>query len=160
LKPLLSLAAKAEHRQFLALLEPLLKRARASKGDGPPPLPDDHANGRLAHDAITTMTVEDENQFLRVIAGVAQTESGLLLLHCLPVAPPASMSVQEAFAIAVLLQAKKLVQRCQWDAADHLLMPVAASFTGTNPACRHLKPNVKAAVYNLLGCCQCMLQEF
>jgi len=183
---LTSLAATAEQRQLLAVLGPLLERCKKTAGDKrPPPLPaspltptphpvgergrgegegfgwgPDLGNGALAHDLVAAMSSANEQRLLSILLSLGQTPAALPPLRGLALARSGSQLAQEAFATAVLLQAKKLAQRCHWEAADDLLVPVAASFTSGNPACRRVSPKVQTATYNLLGCCQCMLQEF
>ncbi|HYV34384.1 MAG TPA: hypothetical protein VE988_01690 [Gemmataceae bacterium] len=157
---LMPLATTDGERQFLGLLAPLLERCKDTGTDKPPPLPTDKLNGELAHGALAVMSAADEQRLLQILMGLGQAEAVFPLLRGLAQARPDSQQAQDAFAAAVLLQAKKLGERCQWEAAERLLAPLAASFTGNNPACRSISQSSQIAAYNLLGCCQCMLQEF
>jgi tetratricopeptide (TPR) repeat protein len=172
-KRLQTLAPDADQRRFFAILEPLLQRSGETANGKPPPLPssvaedivdeeldEKHLESNGIHDLLAALSPADEQRLLPLLLGINQTRTGLSLLRVLAHARPKSQPVQEAFATAVLLQAKQLVERCHWEATDHLLVPVAASFTGGNPACRHVSSYVQAAAYNVLGCCQCMLQEY
>ncbi len=148
------MAPTEDERRFLTILQPLLERSQETASK-PPPLP----NGVPMQDAVATMSAGDEERLLLVLLGLGQMEAVLPLLRNLAAARPASQPTQQAFATATLLLASKLTQRCSWDAANRWLTPLAASFTGNNPVCRQISKGVQIATYNLLGCCQCMLQE-
>jgi tetratricopeptide (TPR) repeat protein len=152
------LAPSEEERQFLALLEPLLERCQASKGGKPPPLPAGSPNGVPAQDALAAMSPADEKRLLDLMLGLGQIEAVYPLLRALAVARPTSASAQEAYAAGVLVQAKKHADRCHWDAAERLLVPLAQSFTSGNST--NVPRPLQVATYNLIGCCECMLQEF
>jgi tetratricopeptide (TPR) repeat protein len=152
------LAPTEEERQFLGLLEPLLQRCQMAKGGKPPPLPVSTPNGAPVQDGLAAMSVADEKRLLDLMLGLGQIEAVHPLLRALANARPTSAAAQEAYAAGVLVQAKKCVERCQWDVAERLLVPLAQSFTvgsgGNVP-----KP-LQVATYNLIGCSYCMLQEF
>jgi tetratricopeptide (TPR) repeat protein len=155
LKPL---APTDEERAFLSLLEPLLVRCRDTAGGKPPPLPMGSSNG--AADGLAAMSADDERRLLEMLLGLGQMEAVFPLLRALALARPKSAQAQEAFATGVLIEAKKLMQRCNWEGAERLLVPLATSFTSGNTAARGVPRNAQVATYNLLGCCQCMLQEY
>jgi tetratricopeptide (TPR) repeat protein len=150
------LAPDAQERQFLGLLEPLLQRCQTGGQNKPPPLPGDRPNGAAAADILMAMSDADEVRLLEILLGLGQMEAVFPLLRTLAAARPASLRAQEAFATAVLVQAKMFAERCNWDAAEHLLLPLARSFNAAASVPRHLQ----IATYNLLGSCECMLQEF
>src|SRR5207249_3030193 len=128
--------AGAHERQFLDLLEPLLERCQGSRAGKPPPLPVDLANGAPVQDALAAMSEPDEARLLEILLGLGQLEAVFPLLRTLALSRPASPKAQEAFAIAVLVQAKKHVERCLWESAEHLLLPLAQSFNTGNTAAR------------------------
>lgn len=153
------LAPSPEERQFLGLLGPLLERA-AARGNKPPPLPSEIANGAAASDGLAAMSDGDEGRLLEILLGLGQLEAVFPLLRALAMARPGSARAQEAFAAAVLVRAKHLADRCHWDAAEHLLLPLAQSYSTGAGAARAVPTSLQVATYNLLGCCECMLQEF
>jgi tetratricopeptide (TPR) repeat protein len=153
-----SLAPSGEELQFLTLLEPLLERCQTIKGGKPPPLPTGSPNGMPAQDALAAMSTADEKRLLDLMLGLGQIEAVYPLLRALAAARPTSAAAQEAYAAGVLVQAKKYAERCQWDPAERLLMPLAQSFTSANSG--NVPKHLQVATYNLLGCCDCMLQEF
>jgi tetratricopeptide (TPR) repeat protein len=155
-----TLAAAAEDRQFLEFLELLLERCQGSKGRKPPPLPSALSNGAPSQDALGTMSWSDEERLLKTLMGLGQMEPIFPLLRALALARPNSTQAQEAFATGVVVQAKRYVDRCDWEAAEHLLVPLATSFNNGNSAARGVPRNLQLAVYNLLGCCESLLQEF
>jgi tetratricopeptide (TPR) repeat protein len=152
------LARNEEERLFLGLLEPLLQRSQLAKGGKPPPLPTAAANGAPVQDALAAMSAADEKRLLDLMLGLGQIEAVYPLLRALAHARPTSALAQEAYAAGVLVQAKKYVERCQWDAAERLLVPLAQSFTVGNVT--NVPKPLQVAAYNLIGCCECMLQEF
>jgi tetratricopeptide (TPR) repeat protein len=157
LKPL---AHDERERQFLGLLEPLLQRCQSGAASKPPPLPGERPNGTPTTDALAAMSDADEARLLEILLGLGQMEAVFPLLRTLAVARPASLRVQEAFATAVLVQAKSLTERCNWEAAEHLLLPLARSYSTGNSAAQNVARPLQIATYNLLGSCECMLQEF
>lgn len=152
------LAPGEEDRQFLGLLEPLLQRGHVSKGGKPPPLPSVFSNGSPGDDALGAMSPADEKRLLDLMLGLGQIEAVYPLLRALASARPDSAAAQEAYAAGVLVQANKHVERCQWDLAERLLVPLAQSFNGGIGI--GVPKNLQVATYNLIGCCECMLQEF
>jgi tetratricopeptide (TPR) repeat protein len=153
-----TLASTAEERQFLELLEPLLQRCQMTKGGKPPPLPLGTPNGAPAQDTLASMSGADEKRLLDLMLGLGQIEAIYPLLRALASARPTSATAQEAYTAGVLVQAKKHVDRCQWDVAERLLVPLAQGFTvGSGSS---VPKNLQVATYNLIGCCECMLQEY
>jgi tetratricopeptide (TPR) repeat protein len=152
-----ALAASEDERRFLAFLDGFLERHKERGSGKPPPLP----NGTPQPSGRAAMSPEEEARLLQILLGFGQMAAVLPLLGALAGERPASQPAQQAFATANLLHARTLVQRCDWEAASQLLVPVAAGIDGrSNTACRLVSKNVQMATYNLLGCCQCMLQEF
>jgi tetratricopeptide (TPR) repeat protein len=154
------LAPSESERQFLSLLAPLLERCQTPRGGKPPPLPTAGPNGPLPSDALSAMSETDEARLLEILLGLGQMEAVFPLLRTLALARPLSVKAQEAFAVAVLVQAKTLAERCSWEAAERLLVPVAQSYNNGAPGARNVPRHLQVATYNLLGACECMLQEF
>lgn len=161
LPQLLALAPDEDERRFFSLLEPLLRVGVNMMAGVPPPLPKRQANGELAHDALMpALNPADEQRLLGFIRGLGQFDVVFPLLRTLATASPNSALVQEAYLEAVLVQAKKLADRCQWDAAELLLAPLSRSLTDGQPGGRSTSRSHQVALLNLLGCCECMLQDF
>jgi tetratricopeptide (TPR) repeat protein len=159
LPQLLALTPNPEDQRFFALLEPLLRVGLDSRAGLPPPPPKRQSNGELVHEALMPdVTPMDEQRLLQFIRGLGQFDVVFPLLRTLATACPSSALVQEAFLEAVLVQAKKLADRCQWDAAERLLAPL--SRTAVEGVGRSASRSHQVALLNLLGVCECMLQDF
>jgi tetratricopeptide (TPR) repeat protein len=74
------------------------------------------------------------------------------LLKGLADARPHSPPVREAFVEAVLVKAKALMDRCNWTEAEMLLRPLAAV--------GHVGRSNQTVLFNLLGLCACLTQDF
>jgi tetratricopeptide (TPR) repeat protein len=159
LPQLLALAPDPEERRFFSLLEPLLRIGLNAKAGVPPPLPRRQANGELVHDSpMPPLNPQDEQRLLGFIRGLGQFNVVFPLLRTLAIACPASPLVQEAFLEAGLVQAKKLAERCAWEEAEHLLAPLSRS--AAEGQVRTTSRTLQVSLLNLLGVCECMLQDF
>jgi tetratricopeptide (TPR) repeat protein len=157
LPPMLPLAPTPEEQRFLSLLEGLLRHSATVRRSGPPPLPGSSSNGE-AHAAqeLAALAPADAQRLLGLLSGLGQFEAVVPLLGQLAAALPGSQAVQDAHLEAVLVQAKRLVERCEWAEAEQLLSTVLAQ---ARPAEGGERGNY-IALLNLLGCCACMLQDF
>src|SRR5262249_19064987 len=153
------LAPGAEERRFFNLLEPLFRVGLELQTGAPPPLPKRQANGELAHDtAMPPVMPADEQRLLGFIRGLGQFDVMFPLLRTLATACQNSTLVQEAFLEAVLVQTKTLADRCQWEPAEQLLVPLSRAVL-EGQARTTSRPH-QVALLNLLGVCECMLQDF
>ncbi|HYT87483.1 MAG TPA: tetratricopeptide repeat protein [Gemmataceae bacterium] len=160
LPQLLSLAPNADEQRFFGLLEPLLRIGANTMAGVPPPMPKREANGQLVHEALMpAMAPMEEQRLLEFIRGLGQFDVIFPLLRTLATAAPHSPVVQEAFLEAVLVQAKKLADRCQWEAAEQLLAPLSRGAIEGQGG-RSTSRSHQVALLNLLGVCECMLQDF
>jgi tetratricopeptide (TPR) repeat protein len=151
----LPLAPSAEEQRFLSHLEILLRSGPGPKRSEPPPLPGSSANGDGHKPPLPALTTMDEQRLLQLLSGLGQFDAAYPLLQALAAALPASHAVQEAHREVVLVQAKKLVERCEWAQAEQLLSPLLAhSASGSAASANHV------ALLNLLGCAAAMLQDF
>ena len=133
-------SGKNEDRRFLLILHALLKSCRELEGYGrPEPLLDE-------------LQPADEQRLLRVVRSLGQLDTVHTLLRKLAEARPHSAEVREAYVGAVLVKGKDLINRCLWTEAEVLLRPMARE-RGIS------RPN-QIALYNLLGCCSSMTQDF
>jgi tetratricopeptide (TPR) repeat protein len=150
------LAPSAEEHRFLHVLRALLESGQR-QGDGPPPLPGANGDGAAP---LAGLSAEEERRILSILSSLGTFELVSSLLQKLAAARPFSPAVQAAYLEAVLVQARKLTERCQWLAAERLLSPfVLPSGEPIGPA-RECSAPVQTALLNLLGCCTCMTQDF
>jgi tetratricopeptide (TPR) repeat protein len=119
----------------------LLLRAHSTQNSGPD-----------ADLLLTELSEEDERQLVDLFRRLGNLEVALPLLQTLAVARPASVTLQDAAYEGALLQAKKLLDRCDWNGAENVLLVL------TNK--EHSSRAVEAAALNLLGCCACLGQDF
>jgi Flp pilus assembly protein TadD len=140
----IDLAATADEKRFLGLLGALLQTCSPANGDARTEL------------ALPELTAEEERRLLDLIRGLGELEIVLRLLKTLAAACPRSAAVQEAYLEAVLASGKELFDRCAWLEAAKLLEPFARERPPVSTAAR---PTL-AALFNLLGCCACMNQDF
>jgi tetratricopeptide (TPR) repeat protein len=159
LPQLLALAPDPEDRRFFGLLEPLFRVGLNARAGVPPPLPKRQANGELVHEPLMPpLNPRDEQRLLGFIRGLGQFDVVFPLLRTLATACPNSLPVQEAFLEAGLVQAKKLAERCAWEEAEQLLAPLSRATT--EGQIRTASRTLQVALLNLLGVCECMLQDF
>jgi Flp pilus assembly protein TadD len=146
----LQLTPSLEEHRHLLLLQALLQEVQSdnvddslpvAQGDGPSPL--------------ESLSAAEESRLIRTIEGLGRAESTLALLSPLRLARPESTAVQEAFAAALLGQARYLLDRCEWLKAERLLAPCFR-----DPAILAVSKPLRAAFCNLLGCCSCLNQDF
>jgi tetratricopeptide (TPR) repeat protein len=157
LPQVLPLAPTPDDRRVLALLGALLQRSLPA-GEGPPA--EQPANGAAQEAALAGMGQAQEQRLLQLLAGLAHLDSVYPLLRTLAEARPHSPAVQEAHLEAVLIQAKRLCDRCRWSNAEQLLQPLARLIgEGAAPGQTVARPT-QALLFNLLGCCACLTQDF
>jgi tetratricopeptide (TPR) repeat protein len=158
----LPLAPTAEDKRFLALLGALVQRtlpqeegAVVAAGPAAPA-----ANGAVQQAILAGMPRVQEQRLLEVLCGLGRTEAGFALLRMLAKARPNSPAVQEAHLQMVLLHARLLADRCQWTAGAQQLQPLARLIgEGAAPG-QTVAVTLQIALFNLLGVCACMGQDF
>jgi tetratricopeptide (TPR) repeat protein len=159
IRELLPLCASVEEQRFLALLEPLLRSISVRPAQ--PPLADGaQSNGRQVHDSLlNSMTAADEQRLIELISGLGRLEVSYPLLRRLAAVRPGSVAIQDAYLDVVLLQALHHADRCQWEDAREILVPLCreTALTGSHQA--PARPS-HVALLNMAGCCVCMLQDF
>ncbi|MBV9122516.1 MAG: hypothetical protein JO112_04010, partial [Planctomycetes bacterium] len=140
LSQLLELAPAGPEQRRLTLLQALLNSGH-------------HQNGERCFDpALAAASAEEEQLLLDLVRGLGHLETSELLLKTLIAARPGSAAVRQANLETVLVQSKQLLDRCRWSEAGQLLAPWLADQTAP--------PSLQAALYNLAGCCACLLQDF
>jgi tetratricopeptide (TPR) repeat protein len=144
------LAPGPDEQRFLRVLSDLVSRCVPIVGLAQP-------NGTLPADMpLHEMTTADEQRLLALMRGMDRFEVTYPLLKTLAALRPQSLPVQEASIEAALIEAKRLVDRCDWGAATRLLAPLTRAINEG----RSVSRPVQATFLNLLGCCACMDQDF
>lgn len=161
LPPLLALAPDDDERRFFNLLEPLLRLGLSAQAGAPPPVPRRDSNGALLHENVLPgLTAGEEQRLLQFVRGLGKFEVVFPLLRTLATGCPHSPVIQEAYVEAALVQARKLADRCDWEEVERLLAPLSRSVTDGQPGPRASSRAYQVALLNLLGTCECMLQDF
>ncbi len=132
-------AGGQEERRFLTVLQSLLRVCRKDGGQHPDLI-------------LSELSPADEQRLLKVIRSLGQLDTVHALLKTLYDARPRSPAVRDAFVESVVVKAKTQMDRCHWTEAELLLRPMAA----VSGASR----NTQVALYNLLGVCACLTQDF
>jgi tetratricopeptide (TPR) repeat protein len=127
-----------DERRFLLHLQALL---RAAQEDAP-----------RADPTLNDLSPADELRLLAVIRSLGQLDTVHDLLKALSDARPRSAGVREAYVESVIVKAKTLMDRCSWTEAEKLLRPLAAL--------GQVGRNTQVALFNLLGLCSCLTQDF
>ena len=155
---LIPLAEASADRRFLALLRALLIGLLASAA------PTDGASDVAAD--LSSMTPEEEARLVTMLAGLGSFAVAFPLLNQLMTVRKQSPVAFRAYFGAALLQGKLLMDRFQWQDAHALLASLARNVGDeTSPRLRGLPDDDNSAasivvLYNMLGTCSCMLQEY
>ena len=135
----LELAPSRDEKRFLRILRSVCASSQSAVEVGIDPL-------------LQDMTDADEQRLLQLVRSLGQLDTALALLRPLALARSHSPAVSEAFVEAVLVRARGLVDQGQWGEAQRLLAPLARE--------RRAARGAQVALYNLLGCCACLNQDF
>ncbi len=144
LESLVNLAPSAGEKRFLGLLRSLLGPGSASSG----------AEQVLLLGGIT---LDEEQRLLDMIVGLHQFDVVYRLLAKLVSARPNSEAAFRSYIGVAMLQAKLLMDRCQWSDAELLLAPLKRRLDASNI---RSDPMHMVAILNMLGVCSMMSQEF
>ncbi len=142
LDTLLPLAPTPQENRFLSLMRGLLGRG-------------DSAADQTS--SLAAITPQEEQRLLDMIVGLNQFEVVYRLLAKLVSARPASESAFRAYIGAALVQAKMLVDRCQWSDAELLLSPLKRRLDASQVK---IDPFYRIAILNMLGVAAAMAQDF
>ena len=138
------LAPSEEERRFLRLLHVVLQTCQP-------------ANGKPGGaDALLDLSADEEQRILQLVRSLGQLDIALSLLQTLARARPRSTTIQEAYLEAILARGKELFDRSAWSAAERFLEPFARDRPPVRPEARP----ILVALFNLLGCCSVMNQDF
>jgi tetratricopeptide (TPR) repeat protein len=161
LPKLLPLAPTPDDKRFLALLNALLQRSLPALQALPaadPAAP--RVNGEVQAAVLAGMGRTQEQRLLQLLTGLGRFDALYPVLRTLAEARPHSPAVQEVHIEAVLVQARRLADRCHWRPAEQLLKPLARFIDeGTGPL-PPVGPATQVAFLNLFGACACMNQDF
>jgi Flp pilus assembly protein TadD len=139
-----ALTPSEDEKRFLILIHALLRSCENANGD------------HRFDPVLVDIAPEDEQRVLELVRSLGQLDTALTLLKMLALARPRSAPVQEAYLEAVLAKGKELVDRCAWGEAERFLTPLVRD---RPPVSGSARPTV-AALFNLLGCCSCLNQDF
>ena len=140
-----NLATDDSERRFLIRLQLLL---HALPGGQPPP---------DAAAQLTGMSDAEESRLLDLLVGLGRFDITYPLLSRLVAARPLSAAVFRVFFGAVLVQARQFMDRNQWEDAKILLAPLRRRLDQHRAT---LDPLLLVALYQMLGACTAMLQDF
>jgi Flp pilus assembly protein TadD len=104
--------------------------------------------------SLPGLTLTDEASLLQLIKSIGEPETIRTLLNLLRRACADSQEVHEAYFEATLARACILVERSNWFEAERLLASDAEDLS-----LETMPPELRAAFYNLLGCCACLNQD-
>ncbi|HZZ80717.1 MAG TPA: tetratricopeptide repeat protein [Gemmataceae bacterium] len=138
LDKLLPLAPTPQENRFLAMLRGLL-------------------GGTDQSQSLASISPQEEQRLLDMIVGLNQFEVVYRLLAKLVSARPSSEAAFRAYIGAALVQAKLLVERCQWSDAEILLAPLKRRLESSQIK---VDPFYLIAILNMLGVCAAMTQDF
>jgi tetratricopeptide (TPR) repeat protein len=149
---LLPLAPPHEQR-FLSVFEALLStmaRRAAAGGDAA-------VNGQSNKESVLAdLNPDEEQRLLQMLGGLGHFEVAYPLLRKLAALRPHSAAAQSAYLEVVLVQAKHMMDKNDWEGAKELLAPLSRSATAGEKFSRQ----AQVALLNMLGCCSCLLQDF
>ena len=143
LTTLLPLAPSPSESRFLSLLRSLLGHSQAE------------SNAEQALQ-LGSISLDDEQRLLDMIVGLSPFEVVYRLLAKLVSARPNSEPAFKAYFGAALVQAKTLLDRCQWSDAEMLLAPLRRRLDASRV---RVDPMFKIVILNMLGVCACMTQD-
>jgi tetratricopeptide (TPR) repeat protein len=144
LDKLLPLAPSANENRFLSLLRSLLGRGGSE------------ASAEQVH-SLGAISSEDEQRLLDMIVGLSQFEVVYRLLAKLVSARPSSEAAFRAYIGAAMVQAKLLMERCQWSDAELLLAPLKRRLEASQV---RVDSFYLMAILNMLGVSAVMSQDF
>jgi tetratricopeptide (TPR) repeat protein len=104
--------------------------------------------------SLPGLTLADEARLLQLIKSIGEPETVRALLRSLRQACSDSKEVHEAYFEATLAHAYLLVERSNWFEAERLLASDAEDIS-----LEIVPPVLRAAFFNLLGCCTCLNQD-
>lgn len=144
LDKLLPLAPSPAENRFLSLLRSLLGRSAAE------------SNAEQTY-LLGTISLDEEQRLLDMIVGLSQFEIVYRLLAKLVSARPNSEGAFRSYIGAALVQAKILIDRCQWSDAELLLSPLKRRLESSQIK---VDPFFLIAILNMLGVAASLTQDY
>jgi tetratricopeptide (TPR) repeat protein len=144
LDKLVPLAPSPSENRFLGLLRSLLGRSAVE------------ASAEQTY-LLGSISADEEQRLLDMIVGLNQFDVVYRLLAKLVSARPHSEGAFRAYIGAAMVQAKNLMDRCQWSDADLLLAPLKRRLESSQIK---LDPFYHIAILNMLGVSATMSQDF
>lgn len=141
---LLGITADPADRRRLTLLQTTLESVQARNESGALQL------------ELAAMTDAEEADLLSLVQALGHVETSGSLLQALQGARPQSTPIADVAAEAQLLRARQLLDRGDAAGAERILAPLAYE-RARRP---RLSGGTPAALINLLGCCECLMQDF
>jgi tetratricopeptide (TPR) repeat protein len=141
---LVPLAPSPAETRFLTIMRGLLGR------------PGIEASAEQVHN-LSSIAPEEEQRLLDMIVGLNQFEVVYRLLAKLVSARPSSEAAFRAYIGAALVQAKNLMDRCQWQDAELLLAPLRRRLESSQI---RLDPFYLISILNMLGVSASMAQDY
>jgi tetratricopeptide (TPR) repeat protein len=141
---LLDVTFGEDERRTLALLHATIEGMLAKSEAGPQLL------------ELSVMPDAEEESLLRLVRGLGHIETSAGLLQTLHAARPRSETISDAGSQAQMLRAKQCLDRGDASAAERILAPLVYE-RARRP---RLADGSHPALVNLLGCAECLLQDF
>jgi tetratricopeptide (TPR) repeat protein len=141
LPQVIELAAEQSQRDYLVLIGRVIQNGSS-----------DHLeNGEAA--TLADISPEEEQRILEFLQNLGNPDFAAQALSMLAKQQPDNAALSRSYLEAVLVQAKQLLDRGDWQEAAGSLTPLVESMESTP------RPTL-AALLNLLGCCACLTQDF
>ncbi len=157
---LANLTADPTEKQFLTLMGALIRCAGEESPGNSPSSREINPERKEDWNVLSQMPPELENRFVQLLKGMGNVERTYPLFRALARARNKSTEVQRIYLEIVLLRAKQLFDRCDWEGANQILAPLTRFMETVGAAPSSIPISVRIAFLNLEGCCACMLQDF
>src|SRR5262249_23603820 len=141
LPKVLEIAKAPKDRELLELLKQILRCCQATGDDKLPPL------------MSAEISADEERRLVQMTHELGHPAAAMRILQGLANPRPDRAELQTAVLEAILVQAKQLLDRCEWHEAGRVL----AQWMGKDGSA---PPSIRAALLNLSGCCACLNQDF
>ncbi|MCI0639589.1 MAG: tetratricopeptide repeat protein [Gemmataceae bacterium] len=150
------LTASAPEQRFLQMLQALLRVVRPETS----PTRERGNDTGPNHDQeylLGSMSPDEEARLVDLVGGLGSFEVAFPLLSHLMSLRPHSQAALTAYFGAALVQGKDLMDRFQWEEAYSLLSSLHRKLESTQTKLDNLS---LLALFNMLGTCSCLLQDF
>ncbi|HEV2948429.1 MAG TPA: tetratricopeptide repeat protein [Gemmataceae bacterium] len=141
LPQVIELAPEQSQRDFLTLVDRVIRNCSSEHLE----------NGKAP--TLADVSPEEEQQVLEFLHNLGNPGIAAQALSALAKQQPDNAALFRAYLEAILVQAKQLLDRGDWNQATRILTPLVEAMESTP------RPT-GAALLNLLGCCACLTQDF